>query len=127
MAMVAATALKQQTTPDMVLAKAVLNAAEQLGLKQSQLAGILGIHRTAVSRLKKNLSLDPNSKQGELALLFIRLARSLFALTGGDQEWMQHFMQSPNMLTVGIPQEQIQSIEGLIKVLHCVDALRGKN
>ena len=72
--------------PATVLAKAVLNAAAQLGLKQAELAAVLGLHRTAISRLKQNGSLDPASKQGELALLLIRLARALYALTGGDKD-----------------------------------------
>lgn len=112
--------------PAAVLAKAVLNAAEQLGLKQSELAGVLGIHRTAVSRLKQNPALDPKSKQGELALLLIRIARALFALTGGDKEWIKHFMRNPNQVTGGIPAKQIESIQGLMQVLNFVDALRGK-
>lgn len=117
-----------QASPDpaAVLAKAVLNAAEQLGLKQSELAGVLGIHRTAVSRLKQNPALDPKSKQGELALLLIRIARALFALTGGDKEWIKHFMHNPNQVTGGIPAKQIESIQGLMQVLNFVDALRGK-
>jgi DNA-binding XRE family transcriptional regulator len=117
-----------QVSPDpaAVLAKAVLNAAEQLGLKQSELAGVLGIHRTAVSRLKQNPALDPKSKQGELALLLIRIARALFALTGGDKDWIKHFMHNPNQVTGGIPAKQIESIQGLMQVLNFVDALRGK-
>lgn len=113
-------------TSESVLAKAVLNASDQLGLKQAELAAVLGMHRTAVSRLKKTPSLDPRSKQGELALLLIRMARALYALTGGDKDWILHFMQSPNKVTGGIPREQIASIEGLIRVLQFVDAIRGK-
>jgi DNA-binding XRE family transcriptional regulator len=121
------TALRQPiATPDEVLAKAVLNAAEQLGLKQAELAQVLGVHRTAISRLKQNLSLDPNSKQGELALLLIRVARAVFALTGGDASWIKHFMHTPNRVTGGIPAQQVQSIHGLMQVLHFVDAIRGK-
>lgn len=112
--------------PDAVLAKAVLRAADQLGLKQGELAAVLGIHRTAVSRLKNRPVIDPRSKQGELALLLIRLARALYALTGGDEEWMKHFMRSPNRLSNGVPAEQISSIQGLITVVQLVDALRGK-
>ncbi|WP_331345083.1 XRE family transcriptional regulator [Cellvibrio sp. UBA7661] len=117
-----------QTSPDpaSVLAKAVLNAADQLGLKQAELAAVLGIHRTAVSRLKQNPALDPKSKQGELALLLIRITRALFALTGGDKDWIKHFMHSPNEVTGGVPARQIESIQGLIQVLQFVDALRGK-
>ena len=112
--------------PDAVLAKAVLRAAEQLGLRQAGLADVLGMHRTAISRMKTTQSLDPASKQGELALLLVRLARALYALTGGDAVWMRHFMQAPNRITGGVPAEQIASIQGLVTVLRVVDALRGK-
>lgn len=117
---------KLQPSPHAVLAKAVLAAADQLGLKQAQLARVLGLHRTAISRLKSSPSLDPASKAGELALLLIRTARALFALTGGDIEWIRHFMHSHNTITDGTPAQQIESIQGLVTVLQCVDALRGK-
>ncbi|MFC3606357.1 MbcA/ParS/Xre antitoxin family protein [Stutzerimonas tarimensis] len=120
-------ALEQsRPTPEAVLAKAVLRAAEQLGLKQAELAAVLGVHRTAVSRLKSQPSLAPDSKTGELALLLIRMARALFALTGGDRDWMQHFMRTPNKVTGGVPVEQIETIQGLMSVLQFVDASRGK-
>ncbi len=112
--------------PDAVLAKAVLRAADQLGLRQAGLADVLGMHRTAISRMKTAQSLDPASKQGELALLLVRLARALYALTGGDVQWIRHFMQSPNRVTGGIPAEQIATIQGLVTVLRFVDAMRGK-
>jgi transcriptional regulator with XRE-family HTH domain len=121
------TALQQPNpAPEAVLAKAVLRAAEQLGLKQAELAAVLGMHRTAISRLKTTASLDPDSKQGELALLLLRLARALFALTGGDQEWIRHFMRTPNKITGGIPAAQIETIQGMTTVLQFVDAIRGK-
>jgi transcriptional regulator with XRE-family HTH domain len=121
-------ALEQsQPSPDAVLAKALFRASEQLGLNQSDIAAVLGMDRTAVSRLKQSQSLDPASKRGELALLLIRLARALFALTGGDEVWIRHFMTSPNKVTGGVPAQQITSIQGLITVLQFVDAIRGKN
>jgi len=120
-------ALKQlKPTPESVLAKALLNASEQLGLKQVELAAVLGVHRTAISRLKQNQSLDPLSKQGEIALLIVRIARALFALTGGDKEWIKHFMHTHNNITGDIPAKQIKSIQGLMTVLQFVDAIRGK-
>ncbi|WP_298017814.1 MbcA/ParS/Xre antitoxin family protein [uncultured Castellaniella sp.] len=118
--------LKMSPAPDAVLAKAVLRAGDQLGLRQAQLAAVLGMHRTAVSRMKTTQSLDPASKQGEIALLLIRVARALFALAGGDAVWIRHFMQSPNAVTGGVPAEQIRTIQGLMTVLRFVDALRGK-
>ena len=112
--------------PDAVLAKAVLKAATELGLNQADLAAVLGVHRTAISRLKRNPSLDPDSKQGELALMLIRVARALFALTGGDQDWIRHFMRTSNKVTGGVPAEQVKTVAGLVTVLQFVDAIRGK-
>ncbi len=117
---------RQEPVPEVVLAKAVLRASEQLGLKQAELAAVLGIHRTAVSRLKQKPCLDPKSKQGELALLLIRIARALVALTGGDQVWIVHFMRTPNRVTRGVPAQQLESIQGMMLVLQFVDAIRGK-
>lgn len=117
-----------ETRPDpaVVLSKALLNASKQLTLTQSELAKVIGIHRTGISRLKQQLDLQPDTKQGELALLLIRAARALYALAGGDGDWIKHFMRSSNRLTGGIPAEQIQTVQGLVKVVVCLDALRGK-
>ncbi|MFN2288276.1 MAG: antitoxin Xre-like helix-turn-helix domain-containing protein [Chromatocurvus sp.] len=109
-----------------MLAKAVLRAATQLGMNQSELGAVIGMHRTAVSRLGRGGALDPDSKQGELALLLIRLARALHALTGGDSAWMRHFMCSENAVTGGVPVQQITTIQGLITVLTFIDGIRGK-
>ena len=118
--------VKQPVEQKVVLAKALLNAADQLGLKQSQLAAILGVHRTAISRLKSKPELEPSTKQGELALLLIRVSRDLYALTNGDEEWMRHFLNSPNRVTGGVPIVQMERIQGLVSVLNLIDGLRGK-
>jgi len=118
--------VSDRPAPEAVLAKAVLRAAKQLGLSQADLGAVIGLHRTAVSRLGKKPSLDPVSKEGELALMLIRMARALFALAGGDAEWMQHFMRSPNKITGGVPAEQVTTVQGLVSVLQFVDAVRGK-
>ncbi|MEQ9462142.1 MAG: DUF2384 domain-containing protein [Haliea sp.] len=120
------TATRPAPQADQVLAKAVLRAARQLGLSQAELGAVLGLHRTGISRLKHSGSLAPESKQGELALLLIRLARALFALAGGDDLWIRHFMRSRNRITGGVPAAQVQSIQGLIDVLRFVDGIRGK-
>ena len=107
----------------MILAKAVLTAAERLGLAQDQIALILNID--SMKNLT-SLELDPTSKQGEIALTLIRITTSLDALTGGDTAWMQHFMKSPNKLISGIPIEQVQTAQGLTSVLQLVEGLRAK-
>jgi len=118
----------EKTTPTQkdVLSKAFLNATAQLGLTQAQAGKTIGLHRTAISQLKQNPTLAPQSKSGELGLLVIRLARSLFALAGGDVKWIRHFMHTHNTITNGVPCEQIKTIQGLIAVVQVTDALRGK-
>ncbi|MEP6732212.1 MAG: antitoxin Xre-like helix-turn-helix domain-containing protein, partial [bacterium] len=84
--------IRPQPEPGLVLAKAALSAAERLGLRNKQLALVIGSSEASVSRLQNGRGLDPESKEGELALLFLRLYRSLDALVGGDdakaRDWL---------------------------------------
>lgn len=105
-----------------VLAEAFGNAGRQLDMSQSELGEIVGKDRTAISRGR----LDPASKAGELALLFIRCYRALYVLTGGDSRQMAHWMHTENRHTGGIPAEQVKTVQGLIAVLEYLDAIRGK-
>lgn len=118
----------EQTQPakDHVLAKALLNVSDELGLRTTELADALGVDRSAISRIRKKMTLEPTSKKGEIALHIIRLARALHALTNGDKDWMQAFMHSENKGTGGIPAKQIASLDGLMRVVRYVDAMRGK-
>src|SRR5690606_21942425 len=70
--------------PGAVLARAVLAAAARLGVRQRALAAVLGSSEASVSRLQHGRRIEPASKEGELALLFLRLYRSLDALVGGN-------------------------------------------
>src|SRR5512139_306850 len=105
-----------------VLAEALVNAGRQLGMSQADLGEIVGKDRTVISRGR----VDPVSKAGELALLFIRCYRALYVLVGGDAQQMRHWMQTENLHTGGIPAEQVKSVQGLITVLEYLDAMRGK-
>lgn len=112
------------TTPDKagVLNEALVNAGRYLGLNQADLGAVVGKDRTAISRGR----IDPDSKAGELALLFIRCYRALYALTGGEPGQMAHWMRTENRHTGGVPAEQVKSVQGLITVLEYLDAIRGK-
>ena len=109
-----------------VLAKSLLNTADQLGLKEAQLASVIGVHCDTISSFKANPELDPVTKQGELAILLIDIYRAVYVLSGGDSEWIHYFMNSYNEATKGVPIEQIQTISGLTTVLHFVDSVRAK-
>lgn len=105
-----------------VLAEALINAGKQLGLNQAELGEIIGKDRTAIGRGR----IDPASKAGELALLFIRCYRALYVLVGGNPQQMRHWMQTENLHTGGIPAEQVKTVQGLTTVLEYLDAMRGK-
>ncbi|MDO1581439.1 MbcA/ParS/Xre antitoxin family protein [Rhizobium oryzicola] len=108
-----------------VVAKAVVNAAEQLGLNGRRLGDVLGLSEASVSRLKKaELVLQPGDKAFELALLLIRLFRSLDAITGGDSHVARLWMQNDNTALGARPLDKISTITGLIDVLSYLDARR---
>jgi len=111
--------------PGPVLSKAVLSAAERLGLRNRQLAIVLGSSEASVSRLQHGRGLDPDSKEGELALLFLRLYRSLDALVGGDDAKARAWL-SANNTQLGVPAERIRTVEGLVDVVQYLDAMRGR-
>ena len=104
-----------------VLAKALLNAGKRLGLSQAELGRIIGKDRTSISR-----GIDETSKAGELAQLFIRCYRGLYVLIGGNPDDMKHWMHTENNHTGGIPAEQVQTIQGLTRIVEYLDAIRGK-
>ncbi|HMA19511.1 MAG TPA: MbcA/ParS/Xre antitoxin family protein [Gemmatimonadaceae bacterium] len=112
--------------PAPVLAKATLAAARRLDLKNRQLADIIGTSEAFVSRLKSGRGLDPQRTEGELALLFLRLYRSLDALVGGDDAKARAWLHAPNDHVRGIPAERIRTVEGLVDVVQYLDAMRGR-
>lgn len=112
----------EQTQDKALLSKALINAGKSFGFTQSELADIVGRNRTGLVRD----GIDPTSKSGELALLFIRLYRSIYALTGGDPEAMQHWINTQNRYFKEMPRQLIKSTEGLVRVNYYLDAMRGK-
>jgi transcriptional regulator with XRE-family HTH domain len=120
--------LRPSTRPESgpVLAKAVLSAGDRLGLRQRHLAAVIGSSEASVSRLQTGRGLDPASKEGELALLFLRLYRSLDALVGGDDEKARRWLNAHNDHVAGIPAERIRTVEGLVDVVQYLDAMRGR-
>ena len=117
-----ATANAHRSDPTAVLTQALLNAGDYLGLTKAELGGVIGKERTFFSRGK----VSPETKAGELALMLIRCYRSLYALVGGDREQMKHWMHIPNHHTEGVPAEQVKSVQGLVRVMEYLDAIRGK-
>jgi len=116
------TVTKPQPDPAQVLATAFLKAGRELGLTQTALEQMIDRNRSSISRT----GIDPATKSGELALLVIRVYRSLFALVGGDGTQMKHWMHTANHHTGGVPAQQLRSVQGLVGVVEYLDAMRGK-
>ena len=110
-----------------VVGKAVLRAADRLGLRNAVLADVLGLSQATMSRLKSgDYCLDKNSKAYELALLVIRLFRGLDAIVGGDTVAVQSWMGTENKALHGQPISLIRTITGLALAVQYVDARRAR-
>jgi DNA-binding LacI/PurR family transcriptional regulator len=109
-----------------VLTQAAVRAAARLGLAQKDLAAVLGVSASTVSRFAQR-PLDPRSKEGELAVLFVRLYRSLDAMVGGQDDAARAWMHAENAHLSGVPARLALSVTGLVHVLEYLDAMRGKN
>ncbi len=105
-----------------LVADACQQAAVELGLSKDELGEIVGRHRTSLERR----GLEPSSKEGQLGLLFMRVARSLDALMGADLELMRHWLEQPNAHLAGqCPRQLLFTVEGLGRVAAYLDAQRG--
>src|SRR5688572_18939793 len=120
--------LQPLPTPDSapVLAQVTVSAAARPGIRNRQLAEIIGTSEASVSRLRGGRGLDPERKEGELALLFLRLYRSLDALVGGNDAKAREWLRAHNDHVGGVPADRIRTVEGLIDVVQYLDAMRGR-
>ena len=110
-----------------VFSRATVRAAEQLDLPQRELARVLGVSAATVSRLTAGTwRLAEGSKTWELAAAFLRLYRSLAAITGGGTDAMRAWLHSDNDALGARPAERIVSAEGLFDVVRYLDAARGR-
>lgn len=109
------------------LTKAVVRAAGLIGVTQQSLSRILGVSAATVSRMfSGQYRLAPErGKEWELAVLFVRMYRSLDAIFG-HADAAQQWLNGDNLALMGKPVELIQSTEGLVRVLHYLDAHRGR-
>lgn len=113
--------------PSLVLTKAVARAAERLDISRALLAKILGVSPPTVTRLYSGeYKLDERRKEWEFALLFVRVFRSLDSIVGNEQTARQ-WLNSENRGLNGRPVDLIRQTEGLVRVVHYLDASRGIN
>lgn len=108
-----------------VVTKAALRAASRLDITNRTLANVIGLSEATVSRMRSGgYELQPGQKAFELALLFVRLARSLDAVVGGDDAVAGAWLRNANTALDNAPLKLIQTVPGLMNVLHYLDARR---
>ena len=108
-----------------VVTKAALRAASQLGMTNKVFATVVGLSEATVSRMRAGeYLLQPGQKAFELALLFVRLYRSLDAIVGGDDAVASAWLRNRNTLLNEEPLALIQTVPGLMNVIQYLDARR---
>src|SRR5262245_18765946 len=87
-----------------VITKAVLNAMRLLQLSQQEMAGLLHVSPATASRwVSGQSSLAPESAEGQLGVLFLRVFRSLDTLVGGDAQKARAWLRADNRHLGGVP------------------------
>ena len=112
------------TAPEAVLTKAALRAAKRLKMTNRELAAVLGVGQATVSRAGAGRPLPAEGKALEIATLFVRLYRSLDAITGGDDATAAAWLRAENTALGRRPVEAIASVGGLVDTLAYLDARR---
>jgi len=108
-----------------VLTKTTLRAATQLGMTNRALATVIGVSEATVSRMRSgDYLLQRGQKSFELAVLFVRLYRSLDAIVGGDDSVAGAWLRNRNTALNAEPIALIQTVPGLMNVIQYLDARR---
>jgi hypothetical protein len=120
------TAPRTKTTTDgSVLTRAALRAGTRLGLTNRAIGRVIGVSEATVSRMGSgSYVLAPGDKPFELAVLLVRLFRSVDAIVGGDEETARSWLRSDNSALGAAPIDKIQTISGLVDVIAYLDARR---
>jgi hypothetical protein len=121
-------ALNQQdpTSKTQVLAKALFNIKDEMKLSNETIGQIIGADAATISRMQKKMDMKQN-KVFEASVLFIRSYRSLFAILGGSQDAMQHWLKTNNKDFEGqAPIDKMKSLVGLVNTVEYLDAMRGR-
>jgi transcriptional regulator with XRE-family HTH domain len=118
---------RPESVPDesSIVTKATLRTAERLAIKNTVLAKILGVSEPTISRMRRgDYKLDRGQKAFELAILLVRLYRSLDGIVAGDDHVAADWLKNQNTALDGVPLDLIQSVSGLTNVIAYIDSRR---
>ncbi len=112
---------------DVVITKALKNAAVYWGINNKQLGEVIGLSEATISRLKNGqYFLDHYSKQWQLAVIFLRIFRGLDAYMGGNVENECRWLKANNVALGGVPLDLMRNVEGLTSIVQYIDFMRGQ-
>jgi hypothetical protein len=120
---------KASIVPDdeRVLTVAVSRAADLWELTNATLGTIIGVSGPTASRLRSGQKrLLRGTKPFELGQYFVRLFRSLDALTGSDDQSAISWLRTENKDLGGRPIDLIKTVKGLGEVSNYVDDFRAR-
>ncbi len=121
------TSLNHDHQKDRVLTKAILNLANFYDLTGKDLHQIIGISESTITRLNQGKAfISPTTKEGEIALLLLRVYRGLNSLMGTNHDKAKLWLNSYNKYFNKKPIDQLKSLTGLVDVVSYIDAMRGK-
>ena len=105
-----------------VLTVAVSRAADLWNLTNAALGRVIGVSGPTASRLRSGQKkLVRGTKPFELGQYFVRLFRSLDALTGSDDKSAISWLGTENNDLGGRPIDLIKTVKGLAEVSNYVD------
>ncbi len=108
-----------------VLTKALTRSAELLSISQQTLAKTIGVSDVTIWRITSGArTVQPSSKEGELALLVVRLYRSLDAIVGGNDQQRIAWMTAHNRALNARPVDLVVTAEGLARTVAYLDSAR---
>src|SRR5450755_777877 len=92
-----------------VLTSATLRAAALLGLTDADVAHVIGVSGATLSRLRAGRrTISLGSKEAELALMLVRVYRSLDGILGEDREAMRAWFHGKNRHLRDAPAELVR-------------------
>lgn len=110
-----------------IVTAALCKAVLKLKFTQTELAEILGVSKSTASRIMKGAHiLKEDQKDYEIAVILLRIFRSLDAITGGEDRVNVDWMRNENMALSGVPAALVKNLTGLMNVVTYLDAQRAK-
>lgn len=112
---------KQKPSKGQVLGEALRCAQQILELTKKDLSEIIHTSESTITRYKNGAEIEPTSAEGQFALYFIRIFRSLDTIVGGNDNHAIDWLKSYNEHLSDKPINLIKSINGIQVVLNYLE------